>query len=315
MVKPLAKLVKVNLRDIFVNETSGFSNWLTHKENLDLLGAEIGMDINFIEAEAMVGKFKVDILAKEQDSDNKIVIENQLEPTDHDHLGKIITYASGYDAKTIIWIAKDIRSEHKKAVEWLNDHTEENIRFFLIKIELWKIGKSEPAPKFEVIARPNAWVKTIKTNSSNREQSNVNLGHLDFWDKFKNYLLEKDVNARLRATNPQSWYDIAIGFSELHLSINLDSQKNLIYCGLYIHKNKDLYHFLLKRKDKIEKEMGESIEWVDAAIASRLKIKQKVNDIYSPTNIEKNFDWIYQRIKQFKKVIPRYVNEFRKINS
>ncbi len=313
MRKSLSKLVKVNLRDIFENETQSFSTWLSQKENLDLLGDEIGIDINFLQSEASVGKFKVDILAEETDSDNKIVIENQLESTNHDHLGKIITYASGYDAKIIIWIVKEVRNEHKKAIEWLNEHTVENISFFLIKIELWQIEKSEPAPKFEVIVRPNEWVKAIKTNSSNRELSNTRLQHLDFWDKFKNYLLEKDVNTRLRATSPQSWYHISIGFSELHIAINLDSQKKIIVCGLYISKNKDLYHFLLKKKDKIEKEIGESIEWIDAAITSKLKIKKKVNDIYSPTDIEKNFDWLYQKIKIFKKVIPRYINEFRGI--
>src|SRR5205085_4728442 len=123
-------------------EALDFTNWLAQKENLEALGEEIGVDIKLIKTEANVGKFNVDILAEEENSERKIIIENQLEDTNHDHLGKIITYASGYDAEIIVWIVESTREEHIRAIDWLNEHTDEDIDFFLIKMEIWKISDS-----------------------------------------------------------------------------------------------------------------------------------------------------------------------------
>lgn len=137
----LGKLEKVkDLRSVWQNEASNFTKWLAEEENLNTLGDEIGIEIELISTEAKTGSFSADILAVEANTDNKIIIENQLEQTDHDHLGKIITYASGHDAKTIIWIVKEAREEHRQAIDWLNEHTDEEINIFLCKIELWKIG-------------------------------------------------------------------------------------------------------------------------------------------------------------------------------
>ena len=161
----LGKLKKVDLKNEWKHEAYDFSKWLAQQENLDMLSDEIGIGIQLIEREASVGKFNVDILAQEENSERKIIIENQLETTDHGHLGKIITYAAGYDAEIIIWIVKDVRDEHKKAIEWLNEHTDEKPNFFAIKMELWQIGDSPYAPKFQIISKPNDWAKTIKKSS------------------------------------------------------------------------------------------------------------------------------------------------------
>ena len=148
----LGKLEKVkDLRSVWKHEANDFTNWLAEEENLNTLGEEIGIDIELISTEAKTGSFSTDILASESNTNNKIIIENQLESTDHNHLGKIITYASGHDAKIIIWIVKDVREEHRQAIDWLNEHTDEEINIFLCKIELWKIGNSEIAPKFQIM--------------------------------------------------------------------------------------------------------------------------------------------------------------------
>lgn len=120
----LSKLDKVDLREVWKHEALDFTNWLAKPENLELLSAEIGIDISLIQTEASVGNFNIDILAEEENTGRKIVIENQLESTDHDHLGKIITYASGFDTEIIVWIVKSVRDEHKQAIDWLNEHTE-----------------------------------------------------------------------------------------------------------------------------------------------------------------------------------------------
>jgi hypothetical protein len=312
MKQDLSKLNKVELRDVWGHEAIDFTNWLAQKENLYSLGEEIGVDIKLIKTEANIGKFSVDILAEEEASGRKIIIENQLEDTNHDHLGKIITYASGYDAEIIIWIVRDVRDEHQKAIDWLNEHTDENINFFLIKIELWQIEGSNPAPKFEIMVSPNEWAKAIKTSSNNGDLTDTKLQQLEFWNKFKNYVQENDTRIRLQTPRPQHWYDVSMGSSEGHVALTINSRENLIGCEIYINKDKELFNFLKDRKDEIEKEIGEPIEWIDAAVASRIKIKKEVRDLFNQTEAEKRFAWLYEKTVLFQKVFGRYFKEFKK---
>lgn len=312
MKKNLSKLNKVQLRDVWGHEATDFSDWLSKQENLNILSEEIGVDIKLIKTEASVGKFSVDILAEEEASGRKIIIENQLENTDHDHLGKIITYASGYDAEIIIWIVKHVRDEHQKAIDWLNEHTDENINFFLLKIELWQIEGSNPAPKFEIIASPNEWAKTIKTNTLNSKITDTKLQQLEFWNKFKNYVREKDTRIRLQSPRPKHWYDVSMGNSDCHVTLTINSRENLIGCEIYISKNKELFKYLHKKKNEIEKTIGEPIEWVEANIASRLKIKKEVPLIFDKTDAEKYFAWLYEKTVLFQKVFSKYFKEFNK---
>ena len=311
MKKNLAKLQKIDLRDIWSIEPD-FTNWLAQKENLDLLSEEIGVDIKLIKTEANVGLFKVDILGEEESSGRKIIIENQLEDTNHDHLGKIITYASGYDAEIIIWVVRDVREEHQRAIEWLNEHTDEKTGYFLIKIELWQIEGSNPAPKFDVLVSPNEWAKAIKASPAGGELSDTKLQQLDFWTKFKGSVRAKDTNIRLQTPRPQHWYDVSMGSSEAHVALTINSRENLLGCEIYISKNKELFNFLQERKEEIEKEIGEQAEWVNAAVASRIKIKKRVSDVFSQSEAENYFAWLYERTVLFQKVFGRHLREFKK---
>jgi hypothetical protein len=183
MMLELGKMVRVNdLREIWKHETHDFSKWLA--SNINLLGDAINIDISLIETESPVGPYSVDIYAEEEMTGRKIIIENQLESTDHDHLGKIITYASGKGADIVIWIVKRANGEHKQAIEWLNQHTDASIGFFLLEVELWKIGDSKPAPKFNVVESPSGWEpsKIISTPKSAHTQL-----YLEFWNAFAQY--------------------------------------------------------------------------------------------------------------------------------
>ena len=311
MKKDLAKLQKIDLRDVWGIELD-FTNWLAQKENLDLLGEEIGVDIKIIKTEANVGNFKVDILAEEESSGRKIIIENQLEDTNHDHLGKIITYASGYDAEIIIWVVRDVREEHQRAVEWLNEHTDEKTGYFLIKVELWQIEGSKPAPKFDVLVSPNEWAKTIKASPAGGELSDTKLQQLDFWTKFKGFVRAKDTRIRLQTPRPQHWYDVSMGSSEAHVALTINSRENLLGCEIYISRNKELFNFLQERKEEIEKEIGEQAEWVNAAVASRIKIKKEIPDLFSQSEAENYFAWLYEKTTLFQKVFGRHFREFQK---
>lgn len=311
MKKNLSKLNKVELRDVWGHEAIDFTNWLALEPNLDALSEEIGIDIKFLQTEANVGKYSVDILAEGEASGKKIIIENQLEDTNHDHLGKIFTYASGYDAEIIIWIVKGVRDEHKKAIDWLNEHTDENISFFLIKIELWQIESSNPAPKFEIIASPNEWAKVIKTHPSNGGLTDTKLQQLEFWNKFKDYVRENDTRIRLQTPRPQHWYDLSMGSSDGHVALTINSRRNLIGCEIYISRDKELFNFLREQRKEIEKEIGEPIEWVDAAVASRIKINKEVSGVFNQAEAEKYFSWLYEKTVLFQKVFGKYLKEFK----
>ena len=160
---PLARLERVSLRTAWPNEANNFTPWLAEKPNLDLLAEAIGIPLQLEIVEKEVGTFYADILAKEPDRDRWVLIENQVTPTDHAHLGQLLTYAAGLDARTIIWIAEKFREEHRAAIDFLNRATTEEFAFFGVQVELYKIGDSPLAPNFFVVAKPNDWSKQTQS--------------------------------------------------------------------------------------------------------------------------------------------------------
>jgi hypothetical protein len=314
MKQNLSKLRKVDLRDVWGHEAIDFTTWLAKPENLDLLSEEIGIEIKLTKVEANVGNFRVDILAEEESSGRIIIIENQLEDTNHDHLGKIITYASGYNAEIIIWVVRNVREEHQRAIEWLNEHTDEKTFFFLIKIELWQIEGSNPAPKFDIIVSPNEWAKAFKASpTGSGELTDTKLQQLDFWTKFKDYVRRHGAGANFgHSPRAQHWFNVSIGSSDAHVGLTVDTRKNLLGCEIYISKNKDLFRFMLERQTQIEEEIGEHTEWVDAPIASRIIIRKEVSDIFDEAEAENYYAWLFQKTILFQKVFGQYIREFKK---
>jgi len=309
----LGKLKKIGLRQAWKHEAGDFTNWLAEEENLSLLSDEIGLDIKLIQTEANVGKFNVDILAEEENTGRKIIIENQLETTNHDHLGKVITYASGYDAEIIIWLVKEAREEHQQAIDWLNNHLDEQANFFLIKMELWQIGNSEFAPKFQKISEPNDWAKAIKKSSTQGNLTETKILQLNFWTKFKEYAENQSSKLRLRKTSPQHWYDISIGSSECHITLTVNSQKDLIACEIYIGNSKETFYALEKYKEKIEQELSEKLEWLsmEGKKSSRIKLSREGN-INEEENWEEYFSWLKETAEKLQKVFIKYIKKLRK---
>lgn len=306
----LEKLQKVDLRKAWNHEATDFTNWLAEDENLSLLSDEIGIDVELIQTEANVGKFSVDILAEEENTGRKIIIENQLETTNHDHLGKIITYASGHDAEIIIWIVKDVRDEHKQAVDWLNEHTDEKINFFAIKMELWQIGDSPFAPKFQIISKPNDWAKAIKKSTGQSVLTDTKLLQLDFWNKFKEYAQANNSKLKLRKANPQHWYNISFGSSDAHIGLTINSQSNQIACEIYIPDSKELFYKLEKQKEEIEQELNMKLEWMalEGKKASRTKAVY-VADIDNTEEWDKYFEWMQITAEKFQEVFIEYIKK------
>ena len=304
----LSKLNKVDLREVWKHEALDFTNWLAKPENLESLSDEIGIDISLIQTEASVGKFNVDILAEEENTGRKVVIENQLESTDHDHLGKILTYASGFDAEIIIWIVKSVRDEHKQAVDWLNEHTDEKINIFAIQMEVWKIADSPYAPKFLIIAKPNDWAKAVKKVATQGELSDTKLLQLEFWSKFKEYVQDNNGKIKLRKPYPQHWYDVSFGSSKAHIAIGVNSQSEQMSCEIYIPDSKQLFADLFINKDKIENELSEQLDWEELPNKKASRIILRTNgDFFNQENWGNYHTWMLEKVIDFQKVFGKYV--------
>ena len=308
----LGKLEKIkDLRSVWKHEANDFTKWLSEEENLNTLGEEIGIDIELISTEAKTGSFSTDILASESNTNNKIIIENQLESTDHDHLGKIITYASGHDAKTIIWIVKEVREEHRQAIDWLNEHTDEEINIFLCKIELWKIGNSEIAPKFQIVSSPNNWTKTVKKSADNKKTSTDMLKY-NYWTQVKETIDNKYTQFNSRKPSSYNFYDISIGTPLALISLTVNVRDSEVKAQLWINENKELFDYLYEFKDDIESEMGVDLDWIksESKKSSQIRIIRKIN-ISDESKWDESIKWqldmaskfydsFADRIKQFK---------------
>lgn len=295
-----------DLRTVWKNEERDFSAWLSKSENLLLLGNEIGIDLLLEERESSVGNGSIDILATEEGTGRKIIIENQLSDSNHDHLGKIISYAAGKDAKVIVWVVKKAKDEHQSAINWLNENTQEDIGFFLVEIELYQIGDSLPAPKFNIVEKPNEWTKAMR---SERDHSDTKQLQFNFWQSFRDYAMKTDFvhSFTLRKARPQHWYDIGIGMKEAHISLTVNTQKKKITASIYIPDDKLLYANFEREKNKIEEELNLKLDWnpIPEGKAARIGIEKNA-DLAQNSNWLSYFDWFLSISKSMKIVFNKY---------
>lgn len=266
----LGKLEKVDLRKAWPDEAGEFTPWLAQEDNIKLLGDTIGVELEVETQEKDVGPFSADILCKDTINGHWVLVENQLEKTDHKHLGQLLTYAAGLDAGIIIWISERFTDEHRAAIDWLNEITEEEINFFGLEIELWQIGNSPKAPKFNIISKPNEWSKTIRTTSKMADLSETKKLQMNFWTEFSQYMEDKGSFVRCTKPSPHHWMDHALGRSGIKLSSvasMFNSETNAMDAEIraevvITHKDsKKIYAMLEEKKDYIEKEIGESLTW------------------------------------------------------
>jgi hypothetical protein len=305
----IGKLTEVDVRDLWKHEQYDFSNWLAKEENIKLLDDEIGLTLMDINKEVYIGSYRCDLVAKDETTGQIVIIENQLEATNHDHLGKIITYAAGLDAKTIIWIVKEAREEHKAAIEWLNNNSSEEIGFFLIELHAYKINDSLPAPMFKVVEKPNNFTKTSKQNYSDKELNRSQNERLMFWEEFNTVIVAKGKPFSVRKPTTDHWYDVAIGTSEAHLAINLVNKENKIVLELYILDNKNLFDHIYEDKEKIENTLQMSFSWerLDGKKASRIKHDVLGLDFSDHSNYPQLMDECIEKILKMRDVFKKYV--------
>lgn len=215
----LGRLTVVPPRDVWPHEAHDFTPWLL--QNVDVLSDLLGMDLALEVAEHHVGDFRLDLLGKDEATGRTVIVENQLEVSNHDHLGQILTYAAGTDPTTIVWIAARFRPEHRAALDWLNERTNEDTRFFGVEIEVVRIGDSTPAPAFKLVAQPNDWEKQVRTSTSGGAGvvSERRALYREFWETLLERIKTEHPQWTRARTTDQSWCNTASGTGAVNLSM------------------------------------------------------------------------------------------------
>ncbi len=276
MKTPLGKLERIPLRKAWAHEAGEFTPWLSQADNLNLLAESLGLnELELVGTEHPVGDFKVDILCS--DNGGKVIIENQLEKTNHSHLGQILTYAAGVGARKVIWVAESFRTEHVAALEFLNQHTTDELDFFAVEIELWRIGDSPMAPSFNVVVKPNDWAKTGQQNAKvAATMTPTKQRQLKFWSDWAAWLQSKGSTLRTQKPLPQHWTNIALGRAGIHLAATVNSRESRVGMEVYIdHVNsKSMFKQLLAQKETIETEMQQPLDWQELPDGHACRILQ-----------------------------------------
>ena len=308
----LGVLTKVDIRKFWEDEARNFTPWLADEENIGLLGETIGLELEVEAQERNVGQFRADILCRDTVTDNWVVIENQLERTDHTHLGQLLTYAAGLDAVTVVWIAKGFTDEHRAALDWCNEITDEKFSFFGLEIELWQIGDSPMAPKFNVVSHPNDWAKTV-SRISRTELTDTDRLYLGYWTGLQDLLEQRDGVIRPVKSWSRNWIGFGIGRSNFWLSASAWVKGKRICVSLTLAGEDAKPHFYLLEQDKvnIEKEIRAELDWGQTGEQKLHYIDHTMYD----TNPEDRQDWnrqhqwLCEQLEAFHRVFSQRVKE------
>ncbi len=296
-----------DIRTIWPNEARDFTPWLAEDDNLALLAETLGLGPDGFElqgVEMSVGPFQADILCRDTGSaeGELVLIENQYGRTDHDHLGKLITYSAGLEARSVILICERLRPEHRAALDWLNDITADDHRFFGVTIELWRIGNSPVAPKFNVIVAPNDWRRQVKTTSSG-PTSDLSALYQRYWQALNDRIEETDAQLSQRKVFPQSWTKFAIGRTKFKLFAGVLREKNKIRASLYMSgpNAKDRFSELSEQKAEIESEIGEELHWdsLPNRKGARVSLSLQNADVADESDWQRQHDWLIDYLVKF----------------
>lgn len=305
--KPLGTLTRVPLREAWKHESGEFTPWLAQTENLNMLADALGLsELASVATEHWVGDFKLDILCT--DGDDQVIIENQLEETNHKHLGQILAYAAGVGAKKVIWVAESFRPEHATALEFLNDHTTDELAFFGVQVELWRIGDSPLAPKFEVVVKPNDWAKSGRVQArAAADASPIKQLQQKFWMALIDKLAKSALHIRPQKPRLQHWLNNSIGRSGFGLNITANTREERLGVELWMPgtEAKSRFANLSAQRKDIEAQLGFELDWQELpdSIACRIATWYPNASIEDENRWDEYLDWITQRLIKMDQVL------------
>jgi hypothetical protein len=299
----VARLTPVALRDVWLREAGDFSPWLA--QNLDALGESLGMDLELVAREAPVGAFSLDILAKELQQNRTVIIENQLEQTDHDHLGKLLTYASGHSADVVVWVAKELREEHRQALDWLNERTQPGIDFFGVVVRLVRIDDSRPAYLFDVAARPNQWKKQTEAERPSRQPSTRGEAYRAFFQVLLDVLRDEHRFTNARTAQAQSWYSFSSGFRGVTFGVSFGQggrvRTELTLDTGEVESTKQLFDALVIHRPELDSKLGPlSWERLDNRRSCRIALYEPGTIEDPAAKLEALTQWFVASLLRFK---------------
>jgi hypothetical protein len=308
----MGKLEPVDIRRVWETEAGAFTPWLARHANITLLAETIGIELEVEAQEKAVGPFRADILCKDIATDNWVLIENQLERTDHTHLGQLLTYAAGLDAVTIVWVSPNFTEEHRATLDWLNKITDSRFNFFGLEIEAWRIGDSPVAPKFNIISKPNDWASAVRESALLQADSLTEIKRiqLEYWIAFKQRVDSSSKTLRTQKPAPHNWMNFAIGRSGFNMNAVVNTVHNRIAVNLVISGSeaKTFFKLLRDQKEDIEGELGLSLQWRELPEKGQSRIKA-TRDNADPTNKNEwpeQHEWLLTTLEAFRKVFsPR----------
>lgn len=315
MTVKLGKVVQVDVRTAWPNEAAHFTPWLASPDGLELLQDALGMDLEVEATEQFIGPFRADILAKRTDTPDEhwVLIENQLEKTDHRHLGQLLTYAAGLKAATIVWVAQDFAEEHRAALDWLNDITSEDYQFFGLQIELWQIGNSEPGPMFNVVAEPNEWTREVQ-HSAESAPSDLKQQQLRYWQALRSKLAERASPVRIPSAKPRHYVNVRVGRSGTWISAIAQSQRKAISVEFLFRgpPGKVWFDELLAHRQAIEERVGAPLDWqrMEGKKRSRVSLQRDDLDPTDESQWSMQHDWLMETLEKFREVFGPYARAF-----
>ena len=291
----LGRLEPVELRQVWPKEDTNFTPWLAKEENLKVLSDTLGIDLELEGQEQSIGSFRADLYCKDSSNGSSVLVENQLERTDHSHLGQLLTYAAGLHAATIVWIAAKFTEEHRAALDWLNEVTGESFRFFGLEVELWRIANSPAAPKFNIVSKPNNWSKAVSTSKkhlSAEALSPTKQMQREYWTAFGEVLASHDKTVRPVAPQATSWISHGLGKAGIFLFAAMSTKEHSVRGEIYLtgQNAKALYDLLEQDRQEIERSYGGTLDW------RRLDEKQDCRIFVALENADPNDhdDWARQ---------------------
>jgi Domain of unknown function (DUF4268) len=303
----LGRLTTVPPRNVWTHEAHHFTPWLL--QNVDVLSDLLGMDLELEVAEHPVGGFSLDLLGRDRSDDSIVIVENQLEQSDHTHLGQILTYAAGTNPKTIVWITTGFRPEHRAALDWLNEHTGPDTRFFGVEIEVVRIGDSDPAPNFRLVAEPNDWEKQVKAATAAGAMTEKSKLYWDFWEQFRSRVIAEHPGWTNRKTSTRdSWYSLPTGTSVASLESTF-TQKGLAvqlyFGGADPTVNTARFEALQAKQDQFEQALGEDAAWdeMTGRKAARVCVTSEFTDVATADQWPAMVDWLLDQHARFRRAV------------
>ena len=303
----LGRIEPVEVHEVWPTEPRDFTPWLA--DNLEILAETLGMTLELEETEKRigVGLFKADIVCRDINSGTRVLVENQLERSDHTHLGQILTYAAGLDSTIIVWVSPRFTEDHRAALDWLNEISNEEIQFFGLEIKVLKIGNSSPAPQFNIVSRPNNWTRGIRRSVADTPLQKL---YREYWANLNQVLDDSEgpVRGNLKP-QPANWMSYSIGKADFSLVAVINSQSRWIRTELYMMNKKDIYKELALQKNTIESELG-TLDWEETITEggnSRISCSLKEVDINNKDNWKEQHKWLAEKLNEFHEVFANRI--------